>query len=163
MNKLYWEKIKDYEDCYLISKTGNVWSVKSEKLLSPGLDSSGYFMVVLNKSGERKTVRVHILVWDTFGDKERNGRLLQVDHIDGDKLNNNINNLQLLSARENTVKSLRKFNTYSQYVGVSWHKGLNKWRAYIHTNGKLLHLGYYENEELAHEAYQEALQGVTNG
>ena len=141
---------------------------------------------------------------------------MQIDHIDGNGLNNCRSNLKVVTPRENSqnlhipirsrypgvilddrtgrwvaqIKIIRKKNylgTFdnekeaakaydwacneikkgneistlslpktSKYKGVSWHKNLQKWRAYIFLNGKQKHLGLFEDEEEAHLTYKNA-------
>ena len=107
-----------------------------------------------------KTVFIHKFVWDTFGDRPRNGRVLQIDHIDNCKTNNRIDNLQLLSQRANVSKGFRSKKTSSQYTGVCLDKRAGKWRAGIMINGKIIHLGYFTDEREASEAYQVALARI---
>ncbi len=111
-----WKPINGHKGLYEISNHGlikslarninigqhRVWK-KEEAFLKGGI-SRGYRLVLLYKNGKRKTFLIHRLVWDHFGNSPRNGRKLQVDHIDNNKLNNRIDNLQLLTAKENTTK-----------------------------------------------------------
>jgi hypothetical protein len=83
-----------------------------------------------------------------------------VDHDDNDKLNNRADNIKLRTNRENTSKD-RKGGT-SKYIGVSWYKRYNKWRAQIFVNGKIKCLGYFENPLYASNAYQNALNNLIN-
>jgi len=70
---------------------------------------------------------------------------LEVDHIDGNRLNNQRSNLRLATSSQNKMnRGPRKDNT-SGYKGVSWHKQNNKWSARIMANGKYLSLGLFEN------------------
>jgi len=73
---------------------------------------------------------------------------LHIDHIDRDKLNNNIENLRLVTRQENY------FNTDAK--GYYFNKARNKFQAYIGINGKLIHLGYFDTEEEARNAYLKA-------
>jgi hypothetical protein len=77
-----------------------------------------------------------------------------VDHIDGDPLNNRRSNLRLATQQQNCFNS-RSITGASKYKGVARsHHG--KWRAYISTDGKQSHLGYFDFEEHAAEAYNIA-------
>jgi len=157
--------IKGYEGIYSISNYGYVISLKrygckKDRILKAGIDTNGYPYVMLCKNGKLKIFKLHILVWDYFGDRPRNGHILQVDHKDEDKLNPQIDNLQLLSQRENSSKSnLIRKNT-SKYTGVNWHKQGKKWTAFIRINSKSKYLGSFTNEYNAHLAYQKALNGI---
>jgi hypothetical protein len=82
-----------------------------------------------------------------------------IDHIDGDKLNNNPENLRLVTHKQN----LRSYNkptkgVSSKYRGVSWDKESNKYKAYIHHNNKLINLGRFTCEKEAALAYNIAAE-----
>jgi len=69
----------------------------------------------------------------------------ETDHIDRDRLNNQIENLRVCTRAENTRnKSISERNT-SGYAGVSWCKDRQKWLAYIFINGKSKYLGRFED------------------
>lgn len=82
-----------------------------------------------------------------------------VDHRDGDGLNNCRKNLRHVTKRQNiqNCECHRSGTKPSKYVGVSWHKPLNKWRAQITLNGKRTSLGYFQDELDAATAYENAL------
>jgi hypothetical protein len=77
-----------------------------------------------------------------------------IDHINNIQTDNRLENLQIITHRENISKS--KIGT-SIYTGVCWNKRKNKWTASININYKRLHLGYFKNEYDAHLAYQNKL------
>jgi len=115
--------------------------------------------VILSKDGATKIHYIHTLVWDHFGDKPRNGRLLHVDHIDGNPSNSCMSNLQLLPLRENISKGKLTKNKTSKSTGVVLDKRRNnkKWLSRIEIDGKSHHLGYFRCETAASIAYQQAL------
>lgn len=78
------------------------------------------------------------------------------DHINGNTLDNRRENLRLANRAENQWNKKRSSNNKSGYKGVIWSKSKRQWRANIRVNGKVLHLGYFENPEDAHTAYCEA-------
>lgn len=80
---------------------------------------------------------------------------LQVDHIDGNGLNNQKSNLRLVTPRENTQNRHHKMT--SKYPGVSFKKQSHRWVSQIYINNKKIHLGYYKTEIEAYNAYKEAL------
>jgi len=151
--------IKGYEGLYEISNFGRVKSFhKKPHLLSDRFDSSGYKQVLLCKEKIQKSFIVHLLVWDHFGDNLRNGLELQVDHIDNNKLNNKIDNLQLLTNRQNSTKQFLTIQKSSKFVGVCWDKSRNKWIVGIKINKKRINLGRFYDENEAAEVYQTALR-----
>ena len=94
--------IKGYEGLYAITGCGKVWSYKSKKFLSPGVNA-GYLQVGLMKDGERKYLYIHRLVAETYIPNP-NG-YDTVDHIDGDRTHNYINNLQWMKNADNARKA----------------------------------------------------------
>lgn len=69
----------------------------------------------------------------------------EIDHIDGNGLNNKIENLRKAIRSQNSCnKKISKLNT-SGYKGVYWNKFSNKWMAYGQKDGKLKYLGRYES------------------
>ena len=162
MNELKEEfrPVPGYEGYYEVSNFGNVKSLINDMILSPGL-SNNYYTVDLCKDGKGNSMRIHVLVAMAFLGHEPDGYKIVVDHIDNNKLNNKLTNLQLISHRENSSKD--KKNGSSQYTGVSWKKNRNKWVANIKINGEKKHLGYFISEETAAEAYQKALKMYHEG
>ena len=92
------EPIEGYEG-YSISKDGEIWSERSNKLLSPFPDKKGYLLCNLYRNGIRKQHKIHRLVALTFIPNPENKP--QVNHIDGNKANNHIDNLEWASPKEN--------------------------------------------------------------
>ncbi|WP_261540538.1 HNH endonuclease [Burkholderia multivorans] len=83
----------------------------------------------------------------SFGD----GR--QVDHINGNKLDNRKENLRICTNTQNAWNRGAQCNNRSGFKGVSWFKRDRKWVARIRVAGKYKHLGYYFTLEEAHEVY----------
>jgi HNH endonuclease/AP2 domain len=79
----------------------------------------------------------------------------QIDHIDGIRDNNAINNLREASNLENSRNSKRYVTNKSGFKGVSFCKEKNKWVAHINTKGKTKHLGYFRTPELASILYEK--------
>lgn len=77
----------------------------------------------------------------------------EVDHWDGNGLNNCRYNLRVCTTSQNQCNRKKSANKTSQFKGVSWHKRAGKYRAYIKLHGKTISLGYYEDESQAARAY----------
>lgn len=80
----------------------------------------------------------------------------QVDHIDGNGLNNCRSNLRAATNQENSFNQRLAKNNTSGHRGIIWYKRYQKWMAEIRTNGRLKFLGYFDNIEEAIRAYDEA-------
>lgn len=178
-----WATVKGYEGLYEVSNFGKIKSLekyidgkrgrqnikvkRKEKLLKAGLNSDGYPVVRLYKNKESKDYKVHVLVWDAFGDANRNGHILQVDHKDGDKKNACILNLRLLSNRENSTFGKLRLKRNGLPTGVSYDKDranyVNKYSAGIQINGKRIQLGRFPTVEDAAQVYQSKLRDVLHG
>lgn len=100
-----WENIKDFEGLYQVSNLGRVRSLdrwtnskcgsmqlKKGRILKQGLNKCGYQLVHLCKDGKGKTYTVHRLVADAFIPNPQN--LKEINHIDEDKTNNRVCNLE---------------------------------------------------------------------
>jgi hypothetical protein len=72
-----------------------------------------------------------------------------VDHIDGNRSNNRIENLRPASNQQNTYNRKLNKNSTSGIKGVTWHKRDNCWMVQIQSDGKKKHLGYFHILELA--------------
>ena len=93
-----WKTIKGFEN-YKVSNTGKVYSLAKNEVMKPWIINSGYQVISLFDRGVRKHMLVHRLVALNFIDNPLNKP--QVNHIDGDKLNNNVDNLEWTTASEN--------------------------------------------------------------
>lgn len=123
-------KIKDF------SYTWNVTSTKKSKTL--------YAKGEINK----RTVRLHRYITDA-------PQGYDVDHINGDGLDNRKSNLRVLTHQENLQNRGPKHNNTAGYRGVSWNKALEKWQAFIVMDRKKKHLGYFID---VHEAGRVAAE-----
>jgi len=117
------------------------------------------YYAVTNVRKNRKNCRifVHRLIIENFIGRKLN-KEEQIDHIDGDGLNNKLLNLRLCTSQQqqfNQRKSTKRKFT-SKYKGVSWDKRAKKWLVCITKSGKTTRLGYFDNEEDAALAYNNA-------
>lgn len=84
--------------------------------------------------------------------------LIEVDHVDHNGLNNRKSNLRISTHKQNLMNQNKQKGTSSIYKGVCWVKSKNKWCAYIKTNQKRQHLGYFLSEIEAAKAYDKKAQ-----
>ena len=97
-------KIKDFED-YLIDENGNIYSTRKKKYLKTIINKYGYCKVKLQKNKIIKMFSVHRLVALAFIPNPNN--CPQVNHIDGNKLNNNVDNLEWCTSKHNMNEAVR--------------------------------------------------------
>jgi hypothetical protein len=170
--KEIFKDIPNYEGLYQVSNLGRVKSLErktesgrgwlittKEKILTQSADSNGYYCVGISKYSITKTRTVHQLVAITFLNHKPNGRILVVNHKNFNKQDNRVENLEIVTMRENSNK--KHLPSSSKYVGVSWKKENKKWMASIDINGKRKHLGYFNCELEASNAYQQQLNQIT--
>lgn len=100
-----WKDVKGYEGRYLISNFGNVQSVKSGKLLKVHTSHKGYVIVLLYKNQKSHTNQLHRLIAQAFIPNPNN--LPQINHIDGNKQNNDISNLEWCDQHHNIKEAYR--------------------------------------------------------
>lgn len=106
--------VLDYEGEYQVSNFGRVRSVKNyNMILSVGVNTHGYNYVTLSKNNKVKTFTVHKLVMEAFVSRRPSG--LVVNHKDGVKTNNRIENLEWVTVRENVIHSRKVL----KHVGVN--------------------------------------------
>jgi hypothetical protein len=175
-----WKDVPNYEGIYQVSNLGNVKSLNRKivfydksinnikqhnlkgKILKgriSGKLNGQYFAVSLNLNNKVKQYKIHQLVAMAFLNHKPCGYNLIVDHINNDKFDNKLENLQLISQRENSYRIQGKYS--SKYKGVSWCKNKKTWRARYRLKGKEILIGYYKNEYDAHLEYQKIISNLT--
>lgn len=103
-----WRYISGFNNRYIISKSGEIKSatgVNKGKILTPSIDSNGYQIIVLQTDTgkiNRKLCRVHRLMATTFLRDLNDGE--EVNHINGNKLDNSLSNLEIVDRKNNNKK-----------------------------------------------------------
>jgi hypothetical protein len=172
-NTEIFKDIPGYEGLYQVSNLGNVKSlsrimdngkrkyISKEKIMKHNDDGNGYYQLGLSKEGKTKCMKIHVLVAMAFlGHVPDGTNRIVPDHKNEITTDNRLENLQLITHRQNIEKYWLTKNTSSQYTGVFWHKQRNKWQTQIRIAGKKKHLGLFTDEYEAHLVYQKALQEV---
>lgn len=178
MQNEIWKDVPNYEGLYQVSNLGRVkslsrkiYNLKTNNLLytqkeiikKPKIKKSkrNYYVVGLFKDGKGKDFTIHQLVAMAFLGHKPCGYELVVDHINNNSLDNRVENLQIITHRENCSKD--KKNKTSKYSGVSWSNKNKKYCSMIDINGKSTYLGLFLNEYDAYLAYQNKLKEIKNG
>lgn len=152
-----WRQIKGFNDMYEVSNLGRVKSNygKGRILKQTYNKYRGYLSVLLYTKEYSKRVPVHTIVAEYFLDHKPNGVCgIVVDHIDNDKLNNKVSNLQIITQRENCSKD-------KHMPGTTFHKDSGKWQASIRYKGKRFYLGHYHDRSDAYKAYLSKRKELT--
>jgi hypothetical protein len=123
-------------------KTGNVYTPKNKLLINT--NAMGYTYLNPYHNGKTFIILSHQFAWYY----KYNQLVDCIDHINQDKTDNRINNLRSVTKQENQWNQTKK--------GYTFFKRDNNWKAQIHLNRKTIHLGYYDTEDKAHQAYIEA-------
>jgi hypothetical protein len=166
-----WKTIIGFED-YQISNYGRVKSLEritkngfnsnrvvKERILKTSFNTSGYYIISIKDSkGKQKTRTVHQLVSIAFLNHTPSGMNFVINHKDFNRLNNHIDNLEVVTQRENANK--KHIKSISKYTGVSWYSNNNKWGARITINFKCKFLGLFNSEIEASKAYELALNKI---
>lgn len=172
MENEIFKDIPGFEGYYQVSNLGNVKSLEriairqpargnylvKERILKPSKDGGGYLHVILNIDGKKYVRKNHVLVAMAFLGHIRNGHVTVVDHINNEISDNRLENLQLITQRQNASKDKKGYS--SKYVGVYYQKNRKKWIAQIIINKKHNYLGSYKTEIEAHKAYEKALSSI---
>jgi hypothetical protein len=142
------------------SPSNLIWKKPSSLKLKPGdfagtKNKSGYWSVGLTNENKKLTVyMVHRIIYCMY--YKANIDFIFIDHIDGNRSNNAINNLRIATNQQNACNKQKQKTCTSQYKGVSWDNKSKKWRAQICINYKKHNLGFYEIEKDAAIAYNTA-------
>ena len=127
MTEEIWKDIKGYEGLYQVSNLGRVKSLakkagtsnRSEKIIKKNITRYGYYLNTLSKDGVVSYKSTHRLVAQAFIPNPQNKPT--VNHIDGNRINNNVNNLEWCTQRENIIHKFKVLN----YKGVMFGKHLS--------------------------------------
>ncbi len=134
-----------------LRRTDGKWTVVDNK----NNNSDGYCQVGFNGT----KVLYHVIIWILSTGKDI-PQGMEIDHINGNKLDNRIDNIRLVTKRGNQQN--RKKHRAGRLVGASYRKGHNDWQSFIGINKNNIFLGYYKTEQEGHEAYIIACKHITN-
>jgi hypothetical protein len=144
-----WHSLFDYRDGKLVRKTAPSNFVRVGDVVGYQ-DGHGYSCVRRHDIA----YKVHRVIYEMFKGVIPKGS--HIDHINGDRSDNRIENLRCCSVTQNIQNSVKRASASSIYKGVYWCKQVNKWKARIHVNGVKHYLGAHSKEGDAALAYNSA-------
>lgn len=152
-----WRSVPGYDGLYVVSNTGKVRSLITFKTLKPNFYTSGYLFVNLYKNKKPKPMSIHRMVASAFLGYNLNGdsRKMVIDHIDNNKTNNLLSNLQITTNRINSIKDKKPKSGYSCI-----YRNCGKWLIRMRINGHKISLGTLKNIEDAVKIRNEFLSEV---
>ena len=130
MTREIWKDIEGYEGLYQVSKLGEVYSFKSNKYLKKLTNKGGYLRVQLCKHGKVTNQSIHRLVAEAFIPNPDNKP--QVNHIDENKGNNTVSNLEWVTAKENCNHGTRSKRLYKPIRAIDIANG--EYNHYVSVN-----------------------------
>jgi len=133
--------------CY---KNGDLWrrlNTGVYKLVKNTAIKEGYNVIICNK----KQFRRHRIIFYAFNtDFDIYNKNIILDHIDGNRLNNSLENLRIVTVQENNHNQIN-------CKGYTYHKLIKKYMAYIKLNNIQYNLGYFNTRWEARQAYIDAI------
>lgn len=133
------KELFDYKDGILINKINRSNNALSKSKAGSIDIQRGYVKIGINN----KNYYLHRVIWLWhFGYIPK-----VIDHINGNRSDNRIENLRDVNTQENTKNSSLRKDNKSGYVGVQWYPSRNKWVAYININKKRKTIGYFVNKK----------------
>lgn len=157
-----WKDVIGYEGLYQASNLGNVkslnyYNTNNEKLLKQIDRGNGYLCVSLRKNKINKLFSTHQVITMAFLNHKPNGfKGLVVNHKNFIKTDNRVENLEIVTMRENANK--KHIESTSKYIGVHYVQKDKMWIATIVIDNKNNHIGYFSDENIAGQSYKEALE-----
>lgn len=116
MEKRISELYPDIKDCYYINDSGEIRNINTGNFIKKKIEADGYIRVsLMKKSGGTTYVQLHRVLMMAFRPVE-NMQKLQVNHKDGNKQNNNFDNLEWVSPQENVQHSIKNGLTNFNYL-----------------------------------------------
>ena len=145
--ELYWRvrPLAHFKDI----STMNTWNNKYSNKLAGRLGKNGGYR---GAKLHGKLYGNHRITWKLLKKEEPSS---VIDHIDGNKSNNNIDNLRMATKSENNSNCGKNKRNTSGFKGVAYHKASKKYRATIRHNGVTFNLGSFHTAEEANLKYQE--------
>lgn len=133
-------------DLFVTERQFKIWNCRFAGKQAGTSDNSWYKSLTIFGIG----YKTHRIIWAHQTGAWPEG---SVDHINGNKSDNRMSNLRVVSHAINCRNQTPRCTNSSGFTGVSWNTGTKKWQASVKHFGKKIHLGYFLCSEEAHAAY----------
>lgn len=148
-------KVIDWSDIFYYCDGVIYWKIRTSNRVKIGgevktVGNHGYNIVRIY--GIRHLV--HRIIWEMHNGPIHEG--MQIDHIDHNKTNNKIDNLRLVTSKENNYNMKFRATNKSGVTGVSWDKQHKKWASNIKVDGVKIHLGLFSDLNVAAKVRRKA-------
>ena len=140
--KIYW-KVRPSKNVHIGDEAGS--------LKRSGRNTYRYIQI------DRKKYLAHRIAWLLYYE---NWPQNQIDHLDGNGLNNTPENMREATNQDNAKNQRMRNNNSSGVTGVCWKKARGKWHAQINIDGKRKSLGYFADFDEAAETYRKAADAL---
>jgi hypothetical protein len=163
-----WAAVPNYERTHKVSNMGRIKSIeriipgqlggefkKPDKILKQAISRCGYLNIRIGQGEKKATLSVHRIVLGAFSGNSD----LHIDHVDGDKKNNCLSNLEYVTKRENCS---RWHQSKGKELPPGVQKKRNNFSAQIYTQGRYWSLGTYKTIIEASNRYQQVLSDIQN-
>lgn len=149
-----WRDSVIFPDYYSVSSDGQLFSKRTNKILRPATDKHGYLYYVLCVEGKRVTIKGHRLVAMTFIENPSNKP--SIDHINGVKTDNRVENLRWVTSKENshnpiTLQRLHQIakNNLSKMMKSAKERDFGRIKTFAYKDGCLI--GQFDSQKKAAE------------
>jgi len=169
-----WKHIPGYEGIYQCSNLGRIRGVDrldcrnrecKGVIMKQTVGNVGYKTVYLWNNGKKKTIRTHQVVAMSFLNHTQCRYSLVVNHKNGNRLDNNVENLEVVTARYNSQHSsqMRVDSKSSIYTGVVYREKHNIYQVTVTINSKHVYIGVYSTDVEANNMYLSAIEAHEKG
>lgn len=147
-----WKPVPETNGVYMASNRGRIRRDGGAPTFG-SLNGKGYRQFNIQKKGKSRVITVHRAVAAAFIGESN----LTVDHLNGDRSDNRLENLEYVTNRENVVRG-KKSSKSKKTLPLGAYKNGSSFKSSIFIDGKAYHLGTYKTPEDAHKAYCMALK-----
>lgn len=136
------------------NRAHSTWNSRFAGTIAGAMTGNGYLCVTI----DYKRHLAHRIIWALHNESTPDD--MEIDHINGVRTDNRIENLRVATSCENKRNQRMRSANTSGYKGVSFHSPTGKWVAQITVDKKAIHLGLFDTTEEAYVAYCAAAKSM---